>query len=208
MLGRFAKSLAAALAATYVEHKFLPAIGLGYLLETSDSSSSSSLAGAYLPAGYGLVIAVVVVSYLWVLSVGMGVGFKRYKYKELAEKDGEKDVDARYLLPNLYAQGTSKHVKAFNCVQRSHQQILETFPGYLITVLISGLEFPVTTFLAGLVWLVSRMVWVKGYAASMGDPSQRYSHALSRLFWFSKLTLFFTTLMVALQLVVGRKLFW
>ena len=105
-------------------------------------------------------------------------------------------------------EGTSKHVKAFNCVQRSHQQILETLPGYLITVLISGLEFPVTTFLAAVVWLVSRMVWVRGYAASMGDPSQRYSHALSRLFWFSKLTLFFTTLMVALQLVVGRKLFW
>lgn len=207
MLGRFAKSLAAALAATYVEHKFLPTLGLGYLLETS-TSDSSSLAGAYLPAGYGLVIAVVVISYLWVLSVGMSVGFKRYKYKELAKKDGEKDVDARYLLPNLYAQGTSKHVKAFNCVQRSHQQILETLPGYLITVLISGLEFPVTTFLAAVVWLVSRMVWVKGYAASMGDPSQRYSHALSRLFWFSKLTLFFTTLMVALQLVVGRKIFW
>jgi glutathione S-transferase len=105
-------------------------------------------------------------------------------------------------------EGTSKHAKAFNCVQRSHQQMLETLPGYFITVLVTGLEYPVVAFVLASGWLVSRMVWVKGYAASMGDASKRYSHPLSHYFWDFKLGLLAASWLVAVQLVLGRKIFW
>ena len=35
-----------------------------------------------------------------------------------------------YSLPNLYVDGDTKHSKAFNCIQRSHQQIFETLHMY------------------------------------------------------------------------------
>ena len=101
-------------------------------------------------------------------------------------------------------EGTSKHAKAFNCVQRSHQQILETLPGYFVTVLISGLEYPVATFCFASVWLHSRMVWAKGYA----DSNERYSHPHSKFFWHCMLALLLMSWLVAMQLLFARKIFW
>lgn len=105
-------------------------------------------------------------------------------------------------------EGTSKHAKAFNCVQRSHQQILETLPGYFITALVSGLEYPVATFCFASVWLHSRMVWAKGYADSKGDAAERYSHPHSKFFWHCMLAVLVMSWLVALQLLLGRKIFW
>lgn len=105
-------------------------------------------------------------------------------------------------------EGTSKNARAFNCVQRSHQQILETLPGYFITVLVSGLEYPVATFVFASLWLYSRSVWVVGYSDSSGDPALRYSHPHSRVFWHCKLALLMMSWFVAIQLLVGKKIFW
>mmetsp|Transcript_19773 Transcript_19773/g.49188 ORF Transcript_19773/g.49188 Transcript_19773/m.49188 type:complete len:211 (-) Transcript_19773:2054-2686(-) len=205
MASRLANALGLALVATLIEQAVLPKIGLGSLLE---KGSSGLTAASFLPTGYGLVIIIVTFTYLWVLMYGMKVGGARSKYAELAEKDGEKDVEARYKLPNLYAQGTSKNARAFNCVQRSHQQILETLPGYFVTVLVSGLEYPVATFVFGSLWLYSRSVWVVGYSDSSGDPALRYSHPHSRVFWHCKLALLMMSWFVAIQLLVGKKIFW
>jgi len=216
-MSRVANAFLVALACTFVEQTIVPKIGLGFLLEQGGTPPWSEIpslepplphAAQFLPAGYGLVIIVVTITYLWVLMVGMGVGSARTKYSALAQKDGEKDVAERYQLPNLYAQGTSKNARAFNCVQRSHQQILETLPGYFLTVLFSGLEFPVATFFLASLWLYSRMVWVRGYAKSMGDVSQRYSLPFSSVFWNCKLALLMTSWFVAIQLLLGRKIFW
>ena len=89
-----------ALSATFVEQTVLPKIGLGFLLEKAGGPS----AGSFLPAGYGLVILITTVTYLWALIYGMSVGKARLEYAELAQKDGEKDVEERYKLPNLYAR--------------------------------------------------------------------------------------------------------
>merc|ERR1711971_1171824 len=146
MIDRFAKALGLGLGLAAVEKLLLPPAGLGFLTT--------------VPRGYGLVIGVISVTYLWVLMLGMKVGAARSKYSALAEKDGEKEIAERYQLPNLYAQGTSKHARAFNCVQRSHQQILETFTGYCCTVLFTGWLYPVTAFVLASLWLYSRAVWV------------------------------------------------
>lgn len=214
MLERVIKAILIAIISTLLEQTILPKIGLGFLLEPGGTPISAlvepplPMVASFLPAGYGLVIVVLTITYLWLTVVGMTVGESRAKYIALAEKDGEKNVAERYEIPNLYAQGTSKHVQAFNCVQRSHQQILETFPGYVFTVLITGLEFPITAFVLASLWLYSRIVWVKGYMASSGQPMQRYSHPFAGFFWHSMLTLIVICVVVGVQLVLGRKIFW
>ena len=78
------------------------------------------------------------------------------KYAELARKDGEKDVDERYLLPNLYAQGTSKHARAFNCIQRSHQHIFETFTTVVIGGLAGAVTFPICSAVSTFMYAVGK----------------------------------------------------
>lgn len=217
MIDRIAKAIFIALASTFFEQTVLPKTGLGFLTEPGGTPPAITttmvepplpLTASYLPAGYGLVILALSATYLWMLLLGISIGSARTKYSELAEKDGEKDVAERYQLPNLYAQGTSKNALAFNCVQRSHQQIIETFPGYFCSVLFTGLEFPVTAFVMASLWLYSRMVWVKGYQESKGKPMERYSHPFSGIFWHCMLALIMTSIMVAIELVLGRKIFW
>jgi hypothetical protein len=112
-MSRIANAFLVALACTFVEQTVLSKIGLGFLLEPGGTppwrelpslEPPLPLASHFLPCGYGLVIMVVTVTYLWVLMVGMGVGSARAKYSALAQKDGEKDVVERYQLPNLYAR--------------------------------------------------------------------------------------------------------
>ena len=90
----------------------------------------------------------------WSLLHGFAVGQARTKYAELARKDGEKDVDERYLLPNLYAQGTSKHARAFNCVQRSHQHIFETYTQAVLGGLAGMISFPICTAISSLMYAI------------------------------------------------------
>jgi hypothetical protein len=79
-------------------------------------------------------------------------------YAELARKDIEEDVDERYLLPNLYAQGTSKHARAFNCVQRSHQHIFETYTQAVLGGLAGMISLPVTTAISSLMYAIGEKV--------------------------------------------------
>lgn len=80
------------------------------LLECSSSRDSLRIspAFAYTPM-------ILIGMGFWSVAHGMSVSQARTKYMELAKKDGEKDVEERYGFPNLYAQGTSKHVR--ECLQ-------------------------------------------------------------------------------------------
>jgi hypothetical protein len=96
MASLIAQSLGAALGLTYLEKKVLPDL-LPALFEPSTVAP-------FLPKGFGLVIGAVAVSGFWLTLYGMKVGSQRKVYKAKAEKDGEKDVEARYSLPNLYVE--------------------------------------------------------------------------------------------------------
>ena len=72
----------------------------------------SSVGG--LPKAIGVTLGALAVSGFWLTTYGFKVGFARSKYKELAKKDGENNVDERYSLPNLYVEGQTPHAKAFN----------------------------------------------------------------------------------------------
>lgn len=63
-------------------------------------------------------------------------------------------MDERFLLPNLYAQGTSKHVRGFNCVQRSHQHIFETFTTAVVGGLVGAVTFPICSAMSSLMYAV------------------------------------------------------
>lgn len=126
----------------------------------------------------------------WTTTHGMVVGKARAKYMEQAKKDGEKDVDERYGLPNLYAQGTSKNALGFNCVQRSHQHIFEGLTQMCVASLVAALSFPISTAVSTTAYAVGRYQLSLGYAASEGDASKRYSKPLSSMVWYGMITTF------------------
>lgn len=163
----FGTAIPTALLGAYLERNVLPKL-VPALFEPS------SVAG--LSKAVGITLGALAVSGFYLTMYGFKVGAARRKYAELAKKDGEKNAEERYALPNMYVDGGSKHAKAFNCVQRSHQQAFETLPQFYMFTATSALLFPVTA--AGIVgmWILGRMVWSSGYAESNGDATKRCTH--------------------------------
>jgi hypothetical protein len=160
------KSAAAASIGAFVESKY------GSLLFSSSQGLFAATPLIFMGVGF------------WGLTHGMEVGKARAKYMELAKKDGEKDVEERYGLPNLYAQGTSKHARAFNAIQRSHQHIFETYSAAAIMGCSAALSFPVTAALMTLTYAIGRISLSQGYANCEGDASKRYSSKFAVLMWY------------------------
>ena len=162
--------------ATHVLAKHLPAL-----------FGPSPLLGN-VPAAFGLVILINVVgSSFMMMYLSFIPGGARRKFMELAKKKGDRDAEARYSHPKLYAEGFSQEAKAFNCHQRAHQQALETYPNFVVCSIIGGIRHPLLTSLAGLLYIVARVKWAKGYAT--GDPMNRYraSGGWGRHIWTSLL---------------------
>lgn len=112
-MGMFVKGVGFAVGGSFVERKLLP----DYLPALFESSNVVGL-----PRAYGLCLGSVAVYGFWLTLHSMAVGSARKTFMEKARKDGEDNVDVRYSLPNLYVDGNTPNAKAFNCVQRSHQQ--------------------------------------------------------------------------------------
>mmetsp|Transcript_10311 Transcript_10311/g.21779 ORF Transcript_10311/g.21779 Transcript_10311/m.21779 type:complete len:195 (-) Transcript_10311:232-816(-) len=160
-------------------------VPIGGYLELTKGSSLISAHGSQIAA---ITPAIIIGTGFWTLSHGFKVGKARTKYAELAKKDGEKDVDERFMLPNLYAQGTSKHVRAFNCIQRSHQHIFETFTTAAVGGLAGALTFPICSAVSTLMYAVGRYYLSKGYSECEGDASERYKYRSIAVFmWYGLL---------------------
>lgn len=154
---------------------------------------------------YAVTPAILIGMGFWVTTFGMKVGAARRKYKELAEKDGETEVAERYDLPNLYAQGTSQHARAFNCVQRAHQQIFETFPQVILSSLVAAWNFPISAALATTVYCAGRVAFSNGYAEAEGDASKRYSSKLAKYMWYGIVANTFLGIFSCAKMVMGEK---
>lgn len=74
--------------------------------------------------------------------------------------------DVKY--PTLYA---ASNATPFNCIQRAHQNSLETFPGVMLLLVLGAAVNPRRAALAGLGWGVARVVYFLGYAT--GNPEGR-----------------------------------
>jgi len=189
-------SLAAGLAGTFLESKFSLAsvVGLG---------GTSSTTG--LPQAFGMTPVILSGMSFWILMHGfVVVNNARKKYSALAEKDGEKDVNERFGYPNLYAQGTSKHVRAFNCVQRSHQQIFENFPQICLLSMVGAVHYPVATAVTLATYAVGRIANSMSYAHAEGDADKRYSHPLSMGIWYGYISTIVVSVVSSVSMIVGK----
>jgi len=135
----------------------------------------------------GVILVNGVTSSFVVIGLGFMVGKARGACREKALKDGDADAEARFSYPKLYAEGFSEEAKNFNCVQRGHQQALETYTQFVALSLIGGIRHPVLVTAAGLLWCYARVKWAQGYAT--GDPGKRYTN--SKLAWHIWTTLIF-----------------
>lgn len=156
---------------------------------------------AFLPKGFAAVLVVnVIVTAGMLIYLGLKVASARTVYKLKAEKDGDKDAEARYSYPKMYAEGFTVTAKHFNCVQRGHQQALETYTQFVALSLVGGLYYPVTVTLAGLLWNYARIKWAEGYAT--GEPGNRYNSWVSRGIWTSLIMVFLASIGSAYQIAL------
>ncbi|KAF9179782.1 Microsomal glutathione S-transferase 3 [Haplosporangium sp. Z 767] len=118
---------------------------------------------------YGYTIAVSVLSSVLVTVFGAKVG----SYRKTAGVP----------LPNMYAdEAEAKNDKKkmiFNCKQRVHQNTLEGFSSYLISLMIAGVRYPTAAAGLGLVWCLGRMAYSYGYTS--GDPNKRTMGAFGHI---------------------------
>ena len=177
------------MAASFIATTIVPVFGTvlaEYYVLPSKISALYESSNLLVPKGYAAVIGVNVVwTSITLITLGLKVSAARTSIKAKAIKDGDKDAEARYSYPKLYAEGFDEHSKHFNCVQRGHQQALETYTQFVALSLIGGVKFPATVTLAGILWNIARLKWAEGYAT--GEPSNRYNSWISRGIWSSLL---------------------
>jgi len=127
------------------------------------------------PSQYGLCF--VPMGFAWVLNIIQTAMVVKARLK----------YDIKY--PLLYAPPDHKDATAFNCVQRCHQNYLETVNLVMISVFTTGLVYPVSAFRAGMSWVLSRYIYV---AYALGNPRYRLPGVLlSRFgeFWLVGMTI-------------------
>lgn len=157
----------------------------------------------------GIAPLVLIGTGFWITMHGMAVGHARKKYMDLAKQDGETEVEERYDLPNLYAQGTSKHVRAFNCAQRSHQHIFETWTQCCLASCVGMLQFPITSAFLTTLYAVGRYTLSTDYYKAEGDAGKRYARKLvSMNTWYGLIGLYVLGMISSVKMIAGKKMPW
>jgi glutathione S-transferase len=111
-----------------------------------------------LQSEHGWVIVVVLGTVFLNLSLQFKVGAARKKYN--------------IAYPTLYAPETCKDAKAFNCIQRAHQNIAtERLPSFYALLFCSALSRPTVAAALGALRLVGYFAYARGY--SSGSPEKR-----------------------------------
>ncbi|XP_054785433.1 uncharacterized protein LOC129291969 [Prosopis cineraria] len=111
-----------------------------------------------LPKEYGFV-AIALVFYCFLnFYVAAQVGNARRKYN--------------VFYPTLYAsESENKDAKLFNCIQRGHQNSLETMAIFFMLMILGGLKHPCICAAIGVIYIVARYFYFTGY--STGTPANR-----------------------------------
>jgi hypothetical protein len=181
-------------------------VGIFASLAAEDYYLKEAYPGIYSvgPSGmskaYGAVLLVnVVFASIFTIMIGFMVGASRRKCMEEAQDAGDKEAEARFMLPKMQAEGFSATAAKFNQIQRGHQQILESFQVYLITALIGGWEYPVVCAAFGLMWIKGRKDWAEGYKIS---AKNRYDKPFAMFAWYSLFAQIFATGTMAVKVMI------
>ncbi|RIA96347.1 hypothetical protein C1645_815528 [Glomus cerebriforme] len=86
----------------------------------------------------------------------------------------------------------------FNCYQRAHQNTLEVYPGFLFTLIVSGIKYPILASVGGGIWILGRLFYSWGYQS--GDPAKRRRGVFG---YFGSLILLGTTAATAFSLLTS-----
>ncbi|CAO3647509.1 unnamed protein product [Cunninghamella echinulata] len=114
-----------------------------------------------VPQEYGYVLAAATASVFQLFWMSVQVGRARFK--------------AKIPYPYVYAEraeAEKDHFKnVFNCVQRIHQNTLEVFPPFIVTLLVGGIYHPFLSSSAAGIYILGRFVYSYNY--SSGNPIKR-----------------------------------
>ncbi|CAO3629638.1 unnamed protein product [Cunninghamella blakesleeana] len=139
-----------------------------------------------IPQEYRYVLAASAVSVFQLFFMGAQVGRARSK--------------AKVPYPYVYAERAEAEKddlkNKFNCTQRIHQNSLELFPPFIVSLLIGGLKHPLLSSTAAAVYILGRFVYAINY--STGEPQKRVRGAFA---YFGLLTLFGTSISTIISLL-------
>jgi len=151
---------------------------MDFIFGGSALSKGANLVNFGIPREFGYVILVAAASAIMIIWMGIQVGKARKQFK--------------VPYPTMYSTD-SDH---FNCYQRAHQNTLEGYPTFLFLLLLGGLEMPVFSALAGVVFILGRIQYAKGYYT--GDPKNRMRGMYAMI---GVLALLISTLKLAIHLL-------
>ncbi|KAF8952237.1 Microsomal glutathione S-transferase 3 [Entomortierella lignicola] len=118
---------------------------------------------------FGYTVAVAVASILLVSFFGVRVTSQR--------KIANVPLPFEYADPEECKDDHQKYI--FNCYQRVHQNTLEGFSSYLVTLLLAGLNYPIPAAVLGSVWILGRIFYFYGYTT--GNPGSRQMGAFGHI---------------------------
>nr|ABI14208.1 MAPEG family protein [Pfiesteria piscicida] len=108
------------------------------------------MAGFQLPADYGYVV------------LAHGLPWISNTYLTVQVAMARKKYHVEY--PALYADKDHPQADEFNCVQRAHQNTLESWAPVQLLMAFNGIMFPRFAASCGAIWAVGRIIYGHGYA--------------------------------------------
>ncbi|KAI0795843.1 membrane-associated proteins in eicosanoid and glutathione metabolism [Abortiporus biennis] len=119
-------------------------------------------------------------------------------------KVGHARAKAGIKYPQAYAEAAqaaaSVDAMKFNCVQRAHQNTLESLPTVIVSTAIAATRYPIFAAVACGIWVFARVMYTIGY--STGEPSKRNWYKSSMIGNSSTVALLLTATYTAVKAVL------
>jgi len=110
---------------------------------------------------------------------------------------GGQVMKARKLYKVEYPTMYENSKPEFNCYQRAHQNALESYPSFLLSLALGGIRHPLISAGFGAVWVVARVLYAFGYYS--GKPQNREVGSI--IAGLALMGLYGTTISTSLQLL-------